>query len=165
MPRVVLRRFKPQDAPAARKILMDDRVNKTYMLPDLSEDEANKLFYRLMELSCDANHYVRAISVGGPLVGWINDTDHPAEGVELGWVVDPEYQNRGYATAAVNLAFEELRSFGIRTVIAAAFVENAASIRVMEKTGMIPMEKTEEIEYRGQTHSCVYYHADLRGVD
>jgi RimJ/RimL family protein N-acetyltransferase len=55
----------------------------------------------------------------------------------LGWCVDPAYSGRGYATEAaaelLRICFEEL---GLRRVVAGAFADNAASVRVMEKIGM-----------------------------
>ena len=48
-------------------------------------------------------------------------------------------------------------SQGFETVLAGAFVENAASMRVMEKSGMTRQDYTDEIEYRGVTHTCIYY--------
>ena len=55
----------------------------------------------------------------------------------LGWCLDPAYAGRGYATEAaaelLRICFEEL---GLRRVVAGAFADNLASIRVMEKIGM-----------------------------
>jgi RimJ/RimL family protein N-acetyltransferase len=56
---------------------------------------------------------------------------------ELGWVLDPAYTGRGYATEAVRellrAAFEDLR---VRRVVANAFADNVASCRLMERVGM-----------------------------
>ncbi len=56
---------------------------------------------------------------------------------ELGWVLDPAYAGRGYATEAVQgllrLCFEEL---GLRRVTAGCFADNVASWRLMERVGM-----------------------------
>jgi RimJ/RimL family protein N-acetyltransferase len=41
-------------------------------------------------------------------------------------------------------------------VTAGAFEDNLASLRVMEKCGMQPMEHTDTIEYRGCEHLCLY---------
>jgi len=46
---------------------------------------------------------------------------------------------------------------GFSEVLAGAFEENLASMRIMEKSGMTRIEKTDEIEYRGKVHQCVYY--------
>ena len=47
---------------------------------------------------------------------------------------------------------------GIKEIIAGAFDDNIASLRVMQKCGMILMDKTEEIEYCDRVHRCIYYH-------
>jgi ribosomal-protein-alanine N-acetyltransferase len=56
---------------------------------------------------------------------------------EVAYLLDKDYWNRGYATEAARIslkyAFEEA---GLDRIIALAFPENAASIRVMEKIGM-----------------------------
>jgi len=56
---------------------------------------------------------------------------------EIGWLIDPTYAGEGLATeaagAVLGMCFEGL---GLRRVTAAAFAENAASVRVMEKLGM-----------------------------
>lgn len=56
---------------------------------------------------------------------------------ELGWVIDPEFAGKGYATEAVRallrVSFEEL---GLRRVVAACFVDNESSWRLMERVGM-----------------------------
>lgn len=48
---------------------------------------------------------------------------------------------------------------GFRKVKAGYFEENEASRRVMEKCGMKQLSYTDEIEYRGITHKCLYYEA------
>ena len=56
---------------------------------------------------------------------------------ELGWVLDPAYTGRGYATEAVR---ELLRycfaDLGVRRVVANCFLDNEASWRLMERVGM-----------------------------
>lgn len=55
----------------------------------------------------------------------------------IGWCVDPALAGRGLATEAaaalLELCFEHL---GVRRVVAGAFADNLASVRVMEKIGM-----------------------------
>lgn len=56
---------------------------------------------------------------------------------ELGWVLDPAYAGRGYATEAVvellRFTFEEL---GVRRAVANCFLDNESSCRLMERVGM-----------------------------
>ena len=56
---------------------------------------------------------------------------------ELGWVLDPAYAGKGYATEAVlemlRFCFDDL---GIHRVVANCFADNIASWRLMERIGM-----------------------------
>ena len=72
--------------------------------------------------------------------GWSQkEVAEQAAGVEaeIGWVIAPEHQGRGYATeaarAALAICFEGL---GVRRVTAGCFVANEPSWRIMETIGM-----------------------------
>lgn len=156
-PRLMLKRITARDVSEGIQIYRDNRVNKTYMFPDLTEEAAKKLHDRISSLSANDSRYVRGIYLENKMVGFINDPEIVDGSIELGWVIDPEYQNRGYATEAVTHAIEDLFGRGFDVVTAGAFEENPASIRVMQKSGMHLIEKTEEIDYRGKIHHCIFY--------
>ena len=67
----------------------------------------------------------------------------------MGWLLDPAYAGQGYATeaaaAALRICFEDL---GLRRVVAGAFADNDASIRVMARLGM----RIEGRAVRGSLH-------------
>jgi RimJ/RimL family protein N-acetyltransferase len=75
---------------------------------------------------------------------------------EIGWCLSPDHQGRGYVTEAmtelVRICFEDL---GVRRLTANAFAGNAASLRVMERLGMV-------CEARNRADSL---HRDLGWVD
>ncbi len=83
--------------------------------------------------------------VVGDLMLWVKDAWAQAEvaalargaEAELGWVLDPVYGGRGYATEAVRglirICFEGL---GVHRVTASCFADNEASWRLMERVGM-----------------------------
>ena len=156
-PRLMLKRITARDVAEGIRIYRDDRVNKTYMFPDLTEEAAKKLHDRISALSADDSRYVRGIYLENRMVGFINDPVILEGSLELGWVVEPEYHNRGFATEAVTYAIQDLFGRGYAEVTAGAFEENPASMRVMQKSGMHLIEKTEEIEYRGKIHHCIFY--------
>lgn len=56
---------------------------------------------------------------------------------ELGWVLDPTFEGKGYATEVVRelvrMCFEDL---GLRRVVATCFADNERSWRLMERVGM-----------------------------
>lgn len=156
-PRLTLKPMEDADFPGVLAILTHPEVVKSYMVPELTVAQAEALFSRLKTLSHDGAHFVRGIYWQERLVGFLNDTEITGEYLELGWVIHPDFHNRGFATEAVRAAISALLASGVPAVLAGAFDWNTPSIRVMEKCGMTRMEKTDTIEYRGKTHTCVYY--------
>ena len=152
-----LRAFQESDWPRLAMLATSSEVNKTYMLPDFeSPEKARPLFDRLAAMSKDETRYVRAMEENGEFVGFCNDVERDGDAVEIGYAMCPDIWGRGYCTAALKLAIADLFGMDFNQVVAGAFVENPASLRVMEKAGMTPIEKVDEIEYRGRTHTCVY---------
>lgn len=155
---ISLKTLSKSDLTDCVAILKNDVVKKTYMLPDFANDEeAVKLFDRLLELSVEDNRYVRGIYLDEKLIGIINDTEIFGAQIEIGWALHPDFHGKGYATQAVKYAVNDLFAKGFKVVVAGAFSENTASMRVMEKAGMHRIEKTEEISYRGENHTCIFY--------
>ena len=157
--KLILRPFTAADQEQILDALTSDMVNKTFMLPDYEKrEDAIPQFRRLMELSGNSERFVRCIALGGTAIGFLNDVEIHGGEIELGYVIHPDYHNRGYMTAALKQAISELFDLGFACVVCGAFEENKASQRVMEKAGMTKIEKVDLIEYRGQTHRCVYFH-------
>lgn len=155
---MIIRPLSEADQAAMLELLTNETIKQTYLLPNFEKpSDAIPLFRRLLALSRDEGHFVRGICAEDRLVGFLNDVSMEGGSVELGYVVHPAYQGRGYATAALKAAIAELFRMGFREVVAGAFSDNAASLRVMQKAGMTRSEKTEEIEYRGARHRCVCY--------
>ena len=149
--------IREEDREDLIKILVDPRVGKNYMLPEDPDREVlNTIADRFIALSTADSRYVRSIRQNGTLVGFINDTGISDGWVELGWVVSPQWQNRGIGSAAVGIAIRELFALGYDAVFAGHFERNIPSLRVMQKNGMLPMEKQDMITYRGETLRCLY---------
>ena len=156
---ITLRSFRPEDQAQMLEILTSNLVNQTYMLPDFEKKEdAIPLFNKLMTRSNDSSRFVRCIDLDGTAIGFLNDVEIKDGSIELGYVIHPEFHNKGYMTRALKLAISALFDLGYKRVVCGAFEQNKANQRVMEKAGMLRISFTEEIEYRGNTHVCVYYH-------
>ena len=155
---MTLRKLTDADVLPMLDLLTNDIIKQTYMLPDFeAKSDAIPLFGRLMQLSQDDAHFVRGICPGDTLIGFLNDVEIQNGTIEVGYVIHPAHWNRGYATAALKEAISQLFDLGYEEVTAGAFSENPASTRVMEKAGMTLQEKTDQIEYRGRSHTCIYY--------
>ncbi|MBO7403622.1 MAG: GNAT family N-acetyltransferase, partial [Clostridia bacterium] len=156
--RISLRPITDEDEADCIALLRDNIINRTYMLPDYEDDEAARpLFRRLRDLSTDPTHFVRAVSLDGKMIGFVNDVVLEEEVAEMGYVIRPDLHHRGYATEALRQTIRALFDRGLRVIRAGFFEENAASRRVMEKNGMTPTGEEETIDWRGAAHRCVYY--------
>lgn len=156
--RLLLRPYTEADCEPMIRILRNKEISKTFMLPDFEDDAAAEaLFQKLLIRSHQDAHFERAICLEDRMIGFLNDVEIHDGTVELGYVIHPDYQNRGYATEALTAAIRELFRLDYSTVRAGYFAENSASGRVMEKSGMHPVSRVDTIEYRGEIHKCLYY--------
>ena len=157
-PRLSLGEIRECDFDALMSIFKNEIVAETYMIPNLETREAEiKLFERLRDLSLREDRFVFGIFLDCKLIGLLNDTEICGKTIEVGYALHPDYHNRGFATEALQAVIPYLFAEGFDQVLAGAFEENTASMRVMEKCGMSRTKMTAEIEYRGIMHKCVYY--------
>ena len=156
--RLTVRPIGPGDAPRLGELLTDETVGRTYMLPVFSSsDEVRAFCGRLAELSSQQDRYISAICLDDQLIGMVNDTEIAGSTIEMGYAILPPFHNRGFATEMLRGAIRYLLEQGFTEIVTGAFAENRASIRVMEKSGMQPLDRREKIDYRGKIHECIYY--------
>lgn len=156
--RLTVGTIRERDRREVVSILRSDTVKQTYMIPDYDCDEAAyPLFDRLLALSWKQDRYVFGVRLEDRLIGFFNDVDIQGDTVEMGYAFHPDFYGQGYATEAFGAVIERLFSLGFRKITAGAFLENPASIRVMEKCGMTRLEPEETVEYRGMVHRCACY--------
>jgi RimJ/RimL family protein N-acetyltransferase len=156
--RLTLGEIRDCDFDDMMSVLKNDIVAATYRIPDLDTREAElELFEYLRDISQREDRYLFGIFLDGKLIGLINDCEINDECIEMGYALHPDYHNQGYTTEAFSAVIKSLLSKGFTEIIAGAFEDNIASIRVMEKCGMKRTKITAEIEYRGKTHKCIYY--------
>ena len=78
----------------------------------------------------------------GEFIGTVGLTLGLGKQAIIGWDCDLRFRNNGYATEAARaLLRHSFQELGLREIRAACFVENAASIRVMEKLGMTRLQR------------------------
>ena len=163
--RLVLKPFEECDRQPMVEILFDKEIKKTYMLPDFTErKQAEPLFERLMASSKSDERFLYGIYFEGAPVGFVNDCEIKDDAIEIGYVITPTHQGKGFATEAVGACIGELFRMGFTHIRAGFFEGNTASCRVMEKCGMHRIELEEDIEYKGVLHHCFYYEIDKEGV-
>ena len=58
------------------RILCDEQIKKTFMIPDFREiAQAKELFYKLMRFGRSDDHFEYGIYLDGKLIGFVNDCD------------------------------------------------------------------------------------------
>ena len=156
--RLTLHNIEEKDEECMLNIFFNEKIKKTYMIPDFDDiSEAKNLFRKFIELSNSDEHFVYGFYLNEKLIGFVNDCEIKDDAIELGYVVHPDYQNKGYASEAIKASISELFEIGYKRVLAGHFIENISSQKVMINCGMRKMEKEEDIEYRGIKHHCLYY--------
>lgn len=162
-PRLILKAIEDADEEALLAIASDPNVTKTYMIPDFeSKEKAHAFFLRLQAASKDPNRFIYGVFLEGTLIGFLNEVERDGGAIEIGYFIAREQWGKGYATEAFSSAIQELFNLGFSEVRAAHFECNPASGRVMQKCGLVLMDKEETIAYRGMDHRCVYYHISNR---
>lgn len=142
--RLTLRLFTPDDVDDMAAYQGLDEVARYLYRPPRSWQECAEVIERVSAGSrweADGDALVLAVQPRGEpgVVGEIvlRLQSVTARQVEIGWVLNPTHQGRGYATEAATataaLAFERL---GAHRLFARLDVENVGSIRICERLGM-----------------------------
>lgn len=146
--RLVLRQLTLDDAPAISKLGSDKDISRMtgsfpYPFPLLSAE------FKVMHMRAQNRRslaYPYAITIdGGELMG-ICDLFRraPDDALEIGYWLGKPYWGQGYSTEAAKGLMAEARDcLGVNGLIAGAFSDNPASIRVLQKLGF---ELTDEEE-------------------
>lgn len=134
--RLRLRRFTPDDVSAVHAYTHDAHVME-YMPPHSMSWAQTQAFVTTQQ-GADAQAVAIVHRATDAMIGhlvfhaWVAPRTY-----EIGWVIHPDHQHRGYASEAASAALAY--AFAIldaHRVIATCQPENPASYRVMEKIGM-----------------------------
>ena len=155
--RLVLKPLEEKDRESMIHMAEDGQIKKTYMFQDFADRAQKDAFYdRLLALCASEKRVIFGIYLQDRLIGMLNETETDGESIELGYFIDSEYWNHGYASEALTAAIDELFQRGFKRVCAGYFEGNEASRRVMEKSGMKLTDKEAVINYRGVDHRCLF---------
>lgn len=159
-PRLIIKPITSIDEERLMDILINEEIAKTFMLPEFKNREDSRKLAQKIITNSDINnheHLEYGIYLDDVLIGTINDVGFNDEEIEVGYLIHPDYQGKGYATETLKAIINEIGQMGFKRLIAGYFIENKASQRVMEKAGMTKTDIKEEIQYRGINHNCEYY--------
>ena len=139
--RLILRRYRPEDADALYRQLGSDAATARYSgwNPYATPETARETVRRFLESYDDRHAYSWVMDLDDVVVGTIGAYDYEDGQIEVGFSVVPAWQGRGLATEALKAVLEYLTgNEGIARVSAWCAAENTASRRVLEKAGMRP---------------------------
>lgn len=142
-PRLLLRRWRPEDRAPFAALNADPRVMEHFPSP-YSDEETDRMIARIEQHWEQRGFGLWAVEILGaaPFAGFIGLSvprfDAPfTPCVEIGWRLAAEYWGHGYATegsrAALAFGFDTLR---LEEIVSFTVPENLRSRRVMEKIGM-----------------------------
>ena len=146
--RLVLRPLELSDAPAFSQLASDyDIAKMTGSLPHPMPLYSAE--FKIMSLRNRKQRglaYPYAITLdGGELIGVMDlFRSAPNAALEIGYWIGKPYWGQGLSTEAARAVITEAReTLGVEALIAGAFADNPASLRVLEKLGFKQTGKTE----------------------
>ena len=154
--RLILREFDISDAQTFYELNLDEEVMRyTADKVFASVDESAYLIRNYKEYK--KNGYGRwtvVLKESNEILGWCGlKYIESVQEVDLGYRLHKKYWNKGFATeaskASLAIGFEQ---YGLDLIVGRTMKENAASIKVLEKTGM-----TYWKDFDFEEHPGVYY--------
>ena len=137
--RLILRRYRPEDAEDLYRYLGTDPVMREYSgwNPYATLETAQETVRGFIDSYDDECVYSWIMDMDDVIVGTIGAYDFKDDQIEVGFSVVPGWQGRGLATEALRRVLEYLtENEGILCVTAWCAAENIGSKRVLEKAGM-----------------------------
>ncbi len=156
--RLHLREVRPTDALAMfHMIYHNPKVLETF-LARYMEDESEAHVNNLLTYQENGHLiYILEVKETGAAIGMLLEQTDENHAMELGYAIGEPYWNQGYTTEAMRAIIAYLFEKGYQKITAECFIENKASARVMEKSGMIKTEKEYTLNYQNKDHLVIEY--------
>lgn len=142
--RIQLREYFPEEQELYHKWISDPIIMRFLDWKTQSVQESQQRFLEVLHQKHTAPRYEYYLAIvdkkSGLFLGnaGISFLEQSFATAEIGWIVLPEFQNRGYATEAGTILMEMAKSNPkCRKIIAECDCENKGSERVMQKLGML----------------------------
>jgi [ribosomal protein S5]-alanine N-acetyltransferase len=160
--RLVMRRFRLEDAPAMHRIMASSEAMRFWST--LPHDSFEQTWaWVLSEVEAppgSSDDFV--VTLDGVLIGKLGCWRLP----EVGFILDPVMWGRGIATEAMTAFIERRRKLGSTELTADVDPLNVKSLRLLQKTGFSETARAGRTwEIGGKWHDSIYLKLDLsRGV-
>ena len=147
--RFILTKITAADSDKYFRLSNNEKVMKFVTGHALNRQESDDMLGRILKENDTDTYFGRYLieeKKNGALVG-VAKLEAYGEEVEIGYRIMEEYWRKGVATEiAKALLVFAIRKFQPPAVVAFVNVENAASIRVLEKAGMNNLERIEDLD-------------------
>ncbi len=156
--RLTLRPFRESDAADVFEYASNPAFRRyaPYIPSDYSPADAAKYVQERLKADWNAEPTF-AVEHEGKVIGAVTMRVHPKIGVEFGYGINTAYQDQGFATEAISAALEwAISVFGADSIYATADALNHASIRVMQKLGLKPVEDESDPAIETRTTEVKY---------
>ena len=131
--RLLLRPFRETDLADLYEFLSQRRDAEFEAYPDVTPESCRK--YLDFRISSES-FYAMELSGTGKVIGNIYCADKPFESKEVGYLVNKDYQRRGYAFEALSAVMENAFREGTHRVFAECDPRNDCSWRLLKKIGL-----------------------------
>ena len=159
--RMILRRYRPEDAEDLHRYLGTDPSMSVYSgwNPYATTEMAQETVRGFIDSYKDEHTYSWVMDIDDVIVGTIGAYDYKDDQIEVGFSVVPGWQGRGLATSALKKVLEYLtENEGIPCVTAWCAAENTGSRRVLEKAGMkLVSEEKDGLVVGGRVYDKLIY--------
>jgi RimJ/RimL family protein N-acetyltransferase len=155
---ITLDKVTMEDAYDYYLIASNKNITTSFMLDEVENlEEAKSEIEEIINNYTDEEYYYFAIRLDNKLIGVMKT--YESDYLELGYAINEDYWNNGYATIALNLVTNYFLNMNrIKKIILGAFSDNYASIRVMEKCGYTFLGiKKDEFFYKGKSRDICYF--------
>lgn len=150
-PRLILREFRESDYDDLYEFLYQLRDDEFEGYPGITyENGREHLKYRVGS----DEFYAIELAESGKVIGNIYYGKRDFEAREVGYIVNKDFQRKGYASEALKAVIDNAFADGVHRVYAELDPRNECSWRLLEKVGM-----AREAHFKQN----VYFHKDEKG--
>lgn len=156
--RLTLRPFRESDAPDVFEYASNPAFRKyaPYIPAGYSPFDAVEYVQERIDIDW-SKQPTFAVDYEGKVIGAVTIRVHADGGVEFGYGISGDYQGQGFATEAASAALDwTISNFGADSIYATADVLNHASLRVLEKLGLEPVEDESDQWAEGMPKEVKY---------
>ena len=125
----------------AASYLMDQDVMR-YIEPVFDEEKI-KCFFKTHGI--DQQHIYALRTKSHALIGHVIFHPYDDTSYEIGWVIDKNYWNKGYASHSLALLEKELKRLGRRSLLLETHQDNASCFAFAKKHGFVFLRREEEL--------------------